>query len=188
MKAKNLNNSSIKTKKAIKDAFINLLFKYKQLDKIKVTDLVNRANINRSTFYLHYDSIYNVAEEFSNDIIDDFMQNGNYTDIYEYLDSITVYLKENEKIYKMLAHLDYSQLFSLKSRNKLYGEVEQSLKKHYKIEDDSYLFLTSTFLADAILNQFSKYFIYSDYPYSLNDIKEYLKEVVSIYSDYLSKL
>lgn len=37
--------------------------------KIKVSDLTNTAHIGRSTFYLHYDSIYDVVEEIENDFI-----------------------------------------------------------------------------------------------------------------------
>lgn len=43
----------IKTKKAIKDAFLKLINE-KNYNKISVQDIVNEALINRNTFYLHY--------------------------------------------------------------------------------------------------------------------------------------
>ncbi|WEV43837.1 TetR/AcrR family transcriptional regulator [Lactobacillus sp. ESL0684] len=42
-----------KTKKVIEDAFLELL-EYRPLAKIKVTDIANKANIARKTFYAHY--------------------------------------------------------------------------------------------------------------------------------------
>lgn len=44
----------IKSKQAIKEAFIELV-EIKGFDKISVCDIANRANINRNTFYLHYE-------------------------------------------------------------------------------------------------------------------------------------
>lgn len=47
----------IKTEEAISKAFIDLL-KEKGLQKISITDIINRAHINRSTFYSHYEDKY----------------------------------------------------------------------------------------------------------------------------------
>ena len=44
----------IKSKQAIKEAFIELV-EIKGFDKVSVCDIANRANINRNTFYLHYE-------------------------------------------------------------------------------------------------------------------------------------
>ena len=44
---------SIKTKKSIKESFIELV-EIKGYNKVSVSDIVNKAQINRNTFYLHY--------------------------------------------------------------------------------------------------------------------------------------
>ena len=75
MKSKNLNNSSKKTKNLIKDTFAVMLAEKKELSKINVSELVKRANINRSTFYAHYDDIYGVAEDYENELISHFFDN-----------------------------------------------------------------------------------------------------------------
>ena len=69
MKVQNKNNSSIKTKALIKKTFVELMDEKKSLNHITVTELVKRANINRGTFYTHYDSIYDIAEEFEAETI-----------------------------------------------------------------------------------------------------------------------
>ena len=43
---------SIKTKRAIKEAFLKLLHE-KEINKITVSDLSRRADLGRGTFYLH---------------------------------------------------------------------------------------------------------------------------------------
>lgn len=64
MKVQFLNSSSLKTRELIKKAFAELLNEKKHLDKVTVTELVKKANITRSTFYTHYDNIYDVAQDY----------------------------------------------------------------------------------------------------------------------------
>ena len=53
--------SSIRSKKMIQQALADLL-QEKPLNKITVTDIVTRAQINRGTFYAHYTDIANVLD------------------------------------------------------------------------------------------------------------------------------
>ena len=52
--------SSLRSKKLITDALVSLLDE-KTLDKITITDIVKKANINRGTFYSHYSSVSDVV-------------------------------------------------------------------------------------------------------------------------------
>ena len=52
--------SAIRSRKLINDALADLLTE-KPLDKITVTDVVSRADINRGTFYAHYKDIPDVV-------------------------------------------------------------------------------------------------------------------------------
>ena len=52
----------IKTKKAIEDAFISLI-EEKGFENIKIIDIAKRANINRNTIYLHYQSKEMIIED-----------------------------------------------------------------------------------------------------------------------------
>ena len=53
--------SSLRSKKLINEALADLL-QEKPFEKITVTDVVNRANINRGTFYAHYADIPDVVD------------------------------------------------------------------------------------------------------------------------------
>lgn len=57
--AKTEYRSAIRSKKMINEALVDLL-QEKPLDKITVTDVVNRAGINRGTFYAHYADVPDV--------------------------------------------------------------------------------------------------------------------------------
>lgn len=59
----------LKTKKAIKNAYLTLLEKKDYAD-ISVKELVDLADINRSTFYLHYYDINQVFEELIDEVFE----------------------------------------------------------------------------------------------------------------------
>lgn len=58
-----------KTKAAIREAFIALLEK-KRIEEITVTELAREANIERKTFYLHYNNINDIVEEIEQVVVD----------------------------------------------------------------------------------------------------------------------
>lgn len=59
--AKTEYRSAIRSRRLIQEALADLL-QEKPLDRITVTDLVKRADINRGTFYAHYTSIPDVID------------------------------------------------------------------------------------------------------------------------------
>lgn len=56
------NSREQASRNAIQKALIELLNVY-TIDKITVSNLAIHANVNRSTFYAHYDSVYSVLDE-----------------------------------------------------------------------------------------------------------------------------
>ncbi|MGN0568128.1 MAG: TetR/AcrR family transcriptional regulator, partial [Acutalibacteraceae bacterium] len=60
--------SSIRSKTLIRNALIQLLTE-KPLEKITVTDIVKRADINRGTFYAHYADINELLKSVGDEII-----------------------------------------------------------------------------------------------------------------------
>lgn len=105
MKSGNLNRSSVKTRNLIRATFAEMLGEKKEIGKISVSELTTRANINRGTFYSHYDDIYSVAEDYENELIDRFFDNAKLLDSQnfdQFCDAIFAYIKENDANYKML--------------------------------------------------------------------------------------
>ncbi len=52
--------NSVKSKKLIRSALITLLEKKQEITNITVSDIVKTANINRGTFYNHYNNLIKV--------------------------------------------------------------------------------------------------------------------------------
>ena len=102
--------SSIRSRRMIREAFLALL-EEKEFGKITVSDIVKRADLNRSTFYAHYPDVHGVVEEIQNEIIQknmDMVKQVQYRNILKdplpYLTSICVTLEENMGLYAKLGH------------------------------------------------------------------------------------
>lgn len=62
----------VRSKRLIKNAVMELILKKNAAD-IKVTEITAFAEINRGTFYAHYNTIFDVISEIEDDIIDNFL-------------------------------------------------------------------------------------------------------------------
>lgn len=65
--AKNIDRRKVRTKKLLHRALIELLGE-KKGETITVTDIANRADIYRGTFYLHYQDVPDMLEQIKNEV------------------------------------------------------------------------------------------------------------------------
>ena len=79
-----------RTKKVLKDSFKEL-FLQKEVEHITVKELCEKSMINRRTFYLHYDSIYDLLAEILEDMSRDFIE---YTSDYDHFSNIDRIVKD----------------------------------------------------------------------------------------------
>ena len=176
MKVQCLNSSSVKTRNLIKKTFAELINEKKQLEKITVTELVKRAELTRSTFYTHYDNIYEVAHDYQLQTIEllcsEDLKLHSKQDIIDYFDNIIQCLKDNEETYKLLLSADESLLFLEKLKKIAGKKIYDALNDTYK---DKYLNLNISFLMNGILMEFVKYFR-NESEYSLDELSYNMKK------------
>lgn len=67
----NMDRRVRKTKEILKNNLI-LLMKDKSIDSITVTELCEKADINRGTFYLHYKDVFQMLEEIEQELFKEF--------------------------------------------------------------------------------------------------------------------
>ena len=121
------------TKKLIKDATLELL-ETKSQNKLTITDICKTADVNRSTFYSYYDTINNLLDEIENDILNKLpniktLKNNNKKEFIDMLESFFYYLKENNRIFKILIMNNYNDNFIKKL-------IETVIKNYpYRIND-----------------------------------------------------
>lgn len=112
--------NAARTKQWIRRALTELMAEKKDINKITVTELAQRADISKTTFYDHYEDICAVAEEFENELIDQLtdvlsqlqtVTTAEALDFGYYARGIITFLKENEESYRMVLGASTPQLF-----------------------------------------------------------------------------
>lgn len=94
-----------RTIKSIKYAFCQLVLE-KDYSEISITELAERAEINRKTFYLHFSSLDDLIEQLQNEIVDNFLdyveQETNELDVAGCISKFYHYLDECDDVEQKL--------------------------------------------------------------------------------------
>lgn len=145
-----------RTLTAVRKAFNELVLARNYRD-ISITDLTDRAGINRKTFYLHYasldDLVYEVEEEMAHEI----------------LENIGKYAKERD----LTGCITY-----------FYKYLESCSKVQKKLMCDEYYSFFYRAVTDIVLSseEFSAFFAVTEYP---SIVRSYTRAITAIYMDWL---
>jgi len=111
------------TKMALKHSFIELLGK-KDITKITVKELCESADINRTTFYLHFKDPYDLLEQVEQELIDGvdtYLASCNFTHPSQFpiegLEKLVDYVKENKELFHILLNKNNDMTFQKKILN-----------------------------------------------------------------------
>lgn len=103
----------LKTEQAIKNTFKEMLLEM-PYEKITIKELCERAIINRKTFYLHYNSIEDVLEEFQEEQSTQYFERikdfDHIKDVDKLIKTFFEYSEEQGKFYEIIhcnSHYDY---------------------------------------------------------------------------------
>lgn len=96
----------VKTKKSIEDAFLQLRSS-QPLEKIKVTELCEIALINKTTFYTHFQDIYDLSDQIEDETISSILSqftrlDSLFTDPTTFIKGLYFLFKSNEELVKTL--------------------------------------------------------------------------------------
>ncbi len=126
-KKRRLNNTDRRvkrTKKALRDALLNLL-ETKTINQISVTELTNLADVNRATFYFYYTDLLDMLQQIQNECYQSFEEiitesSSAITTVdgfTEYVERFFNYCKEHESIVRFIIKND--------SNNQLYKQIQK---------------------------------------------------------------
>ncbi len=104
------NKRKKESQEKIKKAFIEMI-QTKEINQISVTDIVKNARVNRSTFYVSYLDVYDLADKIKEEMFDNLLilykeQAIKREHSYNYL-TLFKHIKENQIYYKTLFRLNY---------------------------------------------------------------------------------
>jgi AcrR family transcriptional regulator len=173
----------IKTKKAIRNAFAELLSE-KDIQKITIKDIADTAVINRKTFYNYYAGVYSVIDEIENEIIMAFIDALRDVDFrqllhepYEIFIKLTLIINSDFDFYSRLMRMDSNT--SLIS--KIIQALEFSIKKTFSEQisiDKSTLDLAFDYAVAGMIAVYQKWFN-SDRTESIEEISKSLSIIIS---------
>ena len=153
----------IRTKKMIRAAFMELLEEKKEIENISVTELAERADLSKSTFYYHYEDIFAVAEEIENELFDKLssvLEKAQKEQSNEYsmqITSIVAFLKENEDMYRKALLSSSSQLFVDKLKSVLTKKVNDNRRFSFST-NANVRYVQVRFLTNAFVDTLVDYF------------------------------
>lgn len=114
------NRKTKLSKRLLKEALIELL-QTKSISQITIKELCDIADLNRSTFYAHYEDVYNLLSSIEDDIIDEmptifYSEKPSQKDILNY----AAYIEKNYRTFIAL----------MKNGNFINKSIEKSFEKY----------------------------------------------------------
>ena len=131
----------IKTKNILYNTLLEVL-KEKPFEEIKVSDICNRALVNRSTFYAHYSDKYELFSSYINDLkeslINELKKNKNIHTSKEYfLEMISLFLnhiEEKKDFYSSIMVNNRNSIIMYMLYNTFNTEIKEEIEKKGNIK------------------------------------------------------
>lgn len=180
--------NSLRSKRMIREAFAELIKERQDISKITVTEIVDRADISKSTFYCHYKDIYAVADEFGDEIIDlmnktldAYIKHNNPDDIQTYANQIIKALLLNESLYRKLLSSDMTYSFIEKLKAIFIQKVSKGVKLKTLSLNPTVRRVEINIIANSIIYTFVDYFKSDDRLGlgSLDDLSKVVDELLT---------
>jgi AcrR family transcriptional regulator len=161
---KKVYRCTLRTKKMIRTAFVELLGEKKNMETITVSELCERADIAKSTFYNHYEDIYAVAEDFEDELIDklsavlDEIEKDKPTEYEDYVRKVITFLKSNDTLYRKATLSSDVRLFIEKLKNIIAKKIFNEQASIPFSDNKNERYVQIRFLTNACVDTFVDYF------------------------------
>ena len=163
------------TKKVIKDVLLGLL-KEKPLNKITVKEICELAEINRATFYTHYQDPYHLLEQIEDELLDEVAETVTTTNQIKDLFPL---IEKNIDLSRVLFSENGDKMFLLRlmnsSREKSIADLKRQYPKATKTQLE-YFYEFSASGSVAVIAQWVKSGM-KETPLELGDALEKLKTI-----------
>lgn len=163
---------SIKTERAIRKAF-HQLAQEKEVNKITVRELVQKAEINKTTFYAHYDTILDFVRALENETIDYIINN--LAEFQRLFDDPNVFI---DNLYRSLSDYQVDNIFHFNANSSYFSEkIDTAIKEEMsRLDVDINQYREFRALAVFIMNGLLA-LLRNQNPATKNDV-EYIKSFV----------
>lgn len=164
MRKKAEYRSAIRSRRLIRQAFVDLM-KTTDIDKITVTDIITLADINRGTFYAHYQDTRAVIEQIENEIIekmleflDEFKNESFFENPLPLLLKATSWLEADLEFYRILINSRGAEQFLVKLKSTFVRYLVTAGDTPEKIRKSPEFITRIHFFAGGIINLYQVWF------------------------------
>lgn len=180
---KKRNRNALRSKRLIRQAFVELL-REKTFEKITVKELVERADINRSTFYAHYPDIMGILEEIECEIIE-YVENSMCrieADVFfenpePYIKAVIALMVENRELYALLSKSEITSKYLNKLKEVIYERIVEEAGE-YTSNKENDMFYCRFFIGGVI--EVCSQWVCGTIDYSLDAMVEKLVKWVEV--------
>lgn len=185
MKDKKVDLRIIKTKKNLYEALL-ILMKEKTLEEIKVSDICEKALLNRSTFYAHFEDKYTLLHALIHDLkenlLEELKKNTNISNSKEYyIELIKIlldHMEEKKEIYMPIMINNRNSIAMDMIYNTLNEDITKRLEQDQKLTEKNIpVEFIAKFYLGAILN-IGMEWLKSENDYKREEIISYLEELI----------
>ena len=172
-----------KTRKLLKDALVALIIE-KGFESVTIQEILDKANVGRSTFYLHFENkqelLHSCFEEFHELFNKSSLESSNTLDSIssEFTLNILRLVERNQMLCKALLGQDDMTMYFNPIHSFIYDYFEVSIKKF--VTNSSQTLLQSEMLGHYITSAFLgtlRWWVYNDMPYSVEEVNEVFKKL-----------
>jgi AcrR family transcriptional regulator len=153
MKIQKEDRRSLRTQQLLADALVELM-QEKRYDSITVQDILDQANIGRSTFYAHYQDKEDLLVSSLESVLDQFVEHIEYAgQPILSTEAFFQHVKEHEHLYKAMVWGRGIDLLFDKGQAQLSRKIEAHLAAQVEsqVEPSIPLSVIATFLSGAFL-------------------------------------
>lgn len=151
MATKNNRRTKI-TKMLLKDSLIELMHE-KAISQITIKELCEKADLNRSTFYLHYTDQFALLDDIENEILTttfEYLKDvGSNLDTLTYIETFLVYVQTNADIFETLLCHQENMHFQTLFIYKIMEQLKENLPSNCSKEAKPYVY---TFLMNGCIH------------------------------------
>ena len=188
MKMSKEYRNSIRSRKSIRTAYAELINEKKDSSKITVKEIVDRADISKSTFYCHYNDINDLVAEIQNDVLknakevlDEYIKNPEASIEASLKKSLEV-IRKNEQDYRLIASGIYPATFLTQYKEYVIENLFACSKFVTKYQDPAKRHAEISFFACGFIDVICGYL----QGYSRLTLDENIELATSFIKDFLS--
>ena len=146
-----------RTRSAIRTAYLDIL-KDGTHGRVTVAGIARRANIDRKTFYLHYESPDDILDEIYDEVIADAVaqlkkradDSRSRVSIDGLFELITAMIAKNIDIFEILAGMDHDRRLFEKLKKTLISQIENEYKLELGLTETQFRIYAEFFLSGII--------------------------------------